>query len=326
MRRRTFLGMVGGLFAPVLPAQAQPTERPLVGFLSARSPDESAPALAAFREGLGQTGYFEGRNVALEYRWAEGQYERLPALARELADRPVAVIAATGGYVSAEAAKHATTTIPVVFISGGDVLKLGLVSSFSRPDGNLTGVNLFFGALGAKQLELLRQMAPAARDVAMLTNPRNSTSVSDVAEVTKAAGVLGLTLHVVEIGRTREIDHAVTGLKERGIGAVLVGDDPFLLSRREQIIDHLNRQALPAVYFTRDFVAAGGLMSYGASSLGGYRQAGLYVGAILKGARPSELPVIQPTAFALTVNLRTARTIGLEFPVSLLVGADEVIE
>jgi putative ABC transport system substrate-binding protein len=228
--------------------------------------------------------------------------------------------------VSALAAKQATTDIPIVFASGGDALRLGLVKSMNRPDGNVTGVNLFFGALGGKQIELLRAMVPKADDIAMLANPANPTSESDIAEVSRAASTIGARIRVCLATNPPEIDRVLSGLKERSIEGALIGDDPFLFSRREQIVGKLTAQAIPAVYFAREFVAAGGLISYGASLVGGYRQVGLYVGALLKGAKVSELPVIQPNTFTLAVNLRAARAIGLTIPVSVLVAADEVIE
>ncbi len=324
MKRREFIGgLLGTLSAPTA-AQGQQL-LPVIGFLSGRSPDEAASVVGAFREGIGQSGFYEGRNAQIEFRWAEGRYDALPALAKELVERKVSVIAATGGYVSALAAKQATAGIPIVFVSGGDALRLGLVNSVNRPDGNVTGINLFFGALGAKQIELLRLMVPKADDIAMLANPTNPTSESDIAEVSRAASTIGVRLHVCLATSPAEIDQVLSGLSERGIDAALIGDDPFLLSRREQIVGKLTAQSIPAVYFAREFVLSGGLMSYGASLVSGYRQPGLYVGALLKGAKVSELPVIQPSTFTLAINLRAARA-GVAVPVSVLVAADEVIE
>src|SRR3954468_3930078 len=326
MRRRELIGLLGAISLSRA-ARAQQA-LPAIGYLSTVSPYEAAAAsnVTAFREGLGQTGFYEGRNVRIEFRWAEGRYEALPSLARELVESKVNVLAATGGYVSALAAKQATANVPIVFTSGGDALRLGLVRTMNRPEGNLTGVNLFFGALGAKQIELLRLMVPKADGIAILANPTNPTSESDIAEVSRSATTIGVRLHVCLAATVSQIDEVLSGLSQRGIEAVLIGDDPFLFNRYGQIVDKLRAQSIPAVSFAREFVASGGLMSYGASLVAGYRQVGLYVGAILKGAKIGELPVIQPNTFTLAVNLRAARAIGITVPVSVLVAADEVIE
>ena len=284
MRRRELIGALLGMASAPTAARGQQL-LPVIGFLSGRSPDEAASVVGAFREGIGQTGFYEGRNIQIEFRWAEGRYDALRALAKELVERKVAVIAATGGYVSALAAKQATAGIPIVFVSGGDALRLGLVNSVNRPDGNVTGINLFFGALGAKQIELLRLMVPKADDIAMLANPTNPTSEFDIAEVSRSASTIGVRLHVCLATSPAEIDQVLAGLSERSIDGTLIGDDPFLLSRREQIVGKLTAQSIPAIYFAREFVLSGGLMSYGASLVSGYRQVGLYVGALLKGAK-----------------------------------------
>src|SRR3954466_4862056 len=327
MRRRAMIGGLLGAISPSTAARAQQA-LPAIGFLGTGSPNDlvTATTVATFREGLGQTGFYEGRNVRIEFRWAEGRYEALPSLAGELIESKVNVLAATGGYVSALAAKQATANVPIVFISGGDALRLGLVRTMNRPEGNLTGVNLFFGALGAKQMDLLRLMVPKADEIAMLANPTNPTSESDIAEVSRSASTIGVRLHVCLAATVSEIDEVLSGLSQRSIEAALIGDDPFLFNRYGQIVDKLRAQSIPAVSFAREFVASGGLMSYGASLVAGYRQVGLYVGAILRGAKVSDLPVIQPNTFTLAVNLRAARAIGLTVPVSVLVAADEVIE
>src|SRR3954471_3912658 len=283
MRRRELIGLLGAISLSRA-ARAQQA-LPAIGYLSTVSPYEAAAAsnVTAFREGLGQTGFYEGRNVRIEFRWAEGRYEALPSLARELIESKANVLAATGGDFSALAAKQATTDVPIVFISGGDALRLGLVKTMNRPEGNLTGVNLFFGALGAKQMELLRLMVPKADDIAMLANPTNPTSEFDIAEVSRSASTIGVRLHVCLAATVSEIDEVLSGLSQRSIEAALIGDDPLLFQRREQIVNKLTAQSIPAIYFERGFVESGGLMSYGASLVVGYR---------------------------LAVNLRAARAIG----------------
>src|SRR3954454_14578731 len=249
MRRREFIGLSAALGAFPTPAAHGQQRLPLIGHLSSVSPDQASIGLAAFREGLGQTGFYEGRNTRIEFRWGEGRYEALPSLARELIESKVDVLVATGGYVSAVAAKQATAEIPIVFISGGDALRLGLVKSMNRPEANVTGVNLFFGALGAKQIELLRLVAPRADDIAMLANPANPTSDSDIAEVSRSASAIGVRLHICLAASPSEIDQVLSDLSRRSIKAVLIGDDPYLFSRREQIVDKLTAQSIPAVYF-----------------------------------------------------------------------------
>ena len=328
MKRRTFLAGLGSTVAWPLAARGQQPPRvfPLIGFLSGRSQGEAVSVVAAFHGGLADNGFAEGKNVAIEYRWADGNYSRLPALAAELVDRHVAIIAATGGSVSGLAAKAVTTTIPIVFSSGGDAIKLGLVPSLNRPGGNVTGVNLIFGALGAKRLGLLREVVPDAALVAMLTNPNYPSTVTEVEDVQIGARALGLKINVVEVRQSSEFEPAFAAMAGQKVSALLVADDPFLQSQRDLLVRLAARQALPAIYFSRDFADAGGLLSYGPSITDAYRLVGIYVGRILKGERPADLPVIQPSKFELVINLRTAKALNLTLPPSLLARADEVIE
>ena len=325
MKRRDFMILTGATAIWSRVARAQQATIPVVGFLSGRSPGEAATVLGTFRQGLGEAGYFEGKNVTVEYRWAEGRYDRLPALAAELVRRQVAVIAATGGDVSGPAAKAATTTIPIVFTAGGDPVKLGLVESLSRPGGNVTGVTLFFEALGAKRLELLRELIANATAISMLVNPDNPTSSTDAKGVKAGAISLGTHIDIVNARTESDIEDAFAVMARQRAAGVLV-DDPFLLGQRDQLVRLAARHAIPTIYFSREFVDAGGLMSYGTSIANGYRQAGIYTGRILDGVRPTDLPVMIPTNFVLIINLRTAKALGLEIPGSLLARADEVIE
>ena len=327
MRRREFIALFAASAATwPLVVRAQQGYLPVIGFLSGRSPDEAASVLAAFHRGLAETGYIESKNIRVEYRWAEGRYEKLPALAAELVKRRVAVIAATGGSVAGLAAKTATATIPVVFSSAGDAVKLGLVESLNRPGANVTGVNLVFGALGAKRLALLREVIPDARSVAILVNPKYPSAADEVDDIRAAARALRVNAQVLEISDQEALVPAFAALSAHGAEGLLVTDDPFLQGLRNQIVTLAERHAVPAVYFSRDFAEAGGLISHGGSIIEAYRQVGVYVGKILQGANPAYLPVLQPTAFDLIINLKTAKALGLTIPPTLLARADEVIE
>ncbi len=327
MQRREFITLLGGAAAawPVA-AHAQQQGMPVIGFLSSRSPAESGSALAAFRQGLGQAGYFEGKNVTIEYRWAEGQYDRLPALAAELVARKVAVMAAVGGEPSGLAAKAATATIPIVCSLGGDAVEAGLVDSLNRPGGNITGVTLMAQEMGPKRLEFAHQLVPNGNALAALVNPKFPLALAEARDMQAAARSLGLQLAVLDASTQNEIDAAFAGLVRHKVDALLINTDPFLLGQREQIVQLAARTNVPAMYFLSDFVDAGGLMSYGPKVANSYRQAGIYVGRILKGEKVDELPFVLPTRFDLVINLRTARALGLEIPTILLIRADEVIE
>jgi putative tryptophan/tyrosine transport system substrate-binding protein len=329
VNRREFTTLLGGTAAawPLAARAQQRSAMPVVGFLSAFSPDGFTERLTAFRQGLKETGYVEGENVAIEYRWAEGQMERLPALAAELARRPVAVIAAPGNTSVVLAAKTATTTIPIVFAVGEDPVRLGIVASLARPGGNLTGINFFVAELGAKRLEVMRELVPGVVRVAVLVNPSDAVNAESVLrDVDAAARAKGVQIQVFNASTSREIDAAFAALVRERPDALFVSGDGFFNSRRVQLVHLATRHAMPATYATRVYPDVGGLMSYGTSITDAYRQTGVYAGRVLKGAKPADLPVMQASKFELVINHQTARTLGLAVPTSLLSIADEVIE
>ena len=326
MRRREFVSLLGGTaLAWPLVARAQQPAMPVIGFLDTRSPDGMTDRLRAFREGLKDSGYVERENVAIEYRWAENQLDRLPEMAAELVRRQVAVIAATSTY-SAFAANAATTTTPIVFLVGEDPVRLGLVASLARPGGNLTGINNFAGELTVKRLELLREMVPGAARIAVLVNPANIAIETTLRDVQSAARDMGLQIQVLKASTSREIDAAFATFVRERPDAVVVGLDVFFISRRAQLVNLASRHALPATYPLREFAEVGGLMSYGTNIADTFRHIGVYAGRILKGAKPADLPVVQSTKFELVINAWSARMLGLAVPPTLIATADEIIE
>jgi putative tryptophan/tyrosine transport system substrate-binding protein len=330
MRRRQFITMLGGAAAASslswpLAARAQQPAMPVIGFLSSRSPADEQ-FVAAFGQGLNEAGFVERRNVAIEYRWAEDQPDRLPALAAELVRRQAAVILAVGGSAPARAAKAATSTIPVVFIIGGDPVKLGLVASLNRPGGNVTGVTILSGALTAKRLELLRELVPGSGVVACLVNPDSPEIETQLTDIRATSRTMGQEILVLNASNDRDIDAAFAILVRQRAGGLLVANDGFYVGRREQLVALAARHGIPAMYFLREFAAAGGLMSYGNSLADAYRQVGTYAGRILKGAKPADLPVEQAVKIELVINLKTAKALGLDVPTALLLRANEVIE
>jgi putative tryptophan/tyrosine transport system substrate-binding protein len=327
VRRREALTLLGAAAAWPLAARAQQPAMPVIALLDPRSPDALADRLRGFRQGLNDAGFVEGQNVAIEYRWAENQMDRLPKLAIDLVRRQVAVIATPGGPAATFAAKAATTTIPIVFVVSEDPARLGLVASLARPGGNLTGVNFFSGELTAKRLELLRELVPAATRVAVLVNPDNATIIeSTLRDLEPAARAIGLQTQVLKASTIREINEAFATLARERPDALFVGIDPFFNSRRTQLVHLATRHALPASYPARDFAEAGGLMSYGANIVDAWRQVGSYAARILQGAKPADLPVVQSNKLELVINAQTATMLGLEVPPQLLARADEVIE
>jgi putative tryptophan/tyrosine transport system substrate-binding protein len=332
LNRREFITVFGGaaiapsMLSTTSGAGTQRTSTPVVGYFNARSPESDAHLVAAFRRGLEATGYVEGKNVAIEYRWAEGQFDRQPSFAADLVARSVAVIFAGGGDAGVRVVKAATSTIPIVFATGGDPVEMGLVASLNRPEANATGITVISSALWPKRLELLAELAPNATTIALFVNPRHPSAEASTKQVQSAARTLGRRVLVLNIGSRCEFEAAFASLVEQGARALLVANDPVFIDHREQLVALCALHAVPAIYDRREFVSAGGLMSYGASIVEQYRQAGVYTGRILRGAKPGELPVVQPTKFDLIINLATAEALGLTVPAQLLALADEVME
>jgi ABC-type uncharacterized transport system substrate-binding protein len=327
VKRREFMTLLGGAAAAwPLAARAQQETMPVVGFLSSSSPRPYAPMVAAFRQGLNEVGYVEGQNVGIEFRWAENDLSRLPMLAIDLI-RQAAVVATSGGYAPTQAAKGATATIPIVFVSAGDPVAAGLVASINRPAGNVTGVNFFTRELGAKRLEVLREVVPNAKRIALLFDPASSVGIeANLGDVETAIRTGGQEPIIARASTIGDIETAFATFISERADALLVISSPLFTTRRDQVVALAARHAIPASYSLREFSVAGGLISYGASITDAYRHAGLYVGRILKGAKPADLPVMQPTKFDLVINLKTAKALGLEVPATLLARADEVIE
>jgi putative ABC transport system substrate-binding protein len=327
MKRREFITLLGGAaVAWPLAARAQQPPMPVIGFLHGASPSYLGQFVDALRKGLNEAGYVEGQNLAIEYRWAEGHYDRLAMLAADLVDRRVAVVLAMGGTDPARAAKAATSTIPVVFVSAADPVRTGLVASLNRPGGNVTGVSLIAAALDEKKMGLLHELVPKASVIAGLINPNYPRAKMQASEVQETARHLGVKAVILTAATDDEIDVAFASATRQGTGAMLVSSDPFFNSRSGRFVEQAARYSMPVIYPQREYVRGGGLISYGPDFSDGYRNGGVYVGKILKGAKPAELPVMQPTKFELVLNLKTAKTLGIEPPPTLLAIADEVIE
>jgi ABC-type uncharacterized transport system substrate-binding protein len=326
MKRRAFIKWLGGATASLpFAARAQPA-MPVIGFLSPRSPDESAHLIGSFRKGLAETGAIEGQNLAIEYRWALGQYDRLPELAKELVHQPVALLVSVGGELAATAAKAATATIPIVSIFTADPVELGFVASLGRPGGNVTGISALNGTLDAKRLGLLHDLVPRATTLGIMLNPAFPSAASQLRNMREAAETIGVQLEVLNAGTDPEIDTAFESIVQRKIPGLAVGVDTYFVTRRDKLVALAVRHGIPTLYSLREFAADGGLMSYGVDLLEMYRQTGVYAGRILKGAKPADLPVMQPTKFELVINLKTARSMGFALSPGLLSIADEVIE
>jgi putative ABC transport system substrate-binding protein len=326
IRRREFIFTLGSATAWPLAARAQQTAMPVVGFMSARSPEDSVHLVEAFRRGLKEGGFVEGENAAIEFRWARGDYSRLPTLAGDLVSRQVAVIVAAGGEPSGLAAKAATATIPIVFGIGGDPVKLGLVESFSRPGGNVTGVTLLTTVMGPKRLGLLRDLAPGVPLIGALINPNSPQAALQLQQFEDAARAIGQRIIIGKASNDEALETAFASLVQEGAGALFVTADPYFDTQRDRIVAFAERQRLPAIYQFREYALAGGLLSYGVSITDAYRNYGVYAARILKGAKPAELPVLQPTKFETVINLRTAKALGVKISDNLLSLADEVIE
>jgi putative ABC transport system substrate-binding protein len=327
MKRRGFLALLGGAAAGLpLAARAQPSAAPVIGFIGSGFPGDQVNLVAATRAGLKEAGFIEGQNLTIEYRWAEGKYDRLPGLAAELVERRVALIVAAGGSDPGRAAKNATSTIPIVFVSAADPIRAGLVASHNRPEGNVTGISMIGSTLEAKRLELLHEMMPQASTIGVLINPKYPEAKAQALEVEEAKTRLGVALIVLNASTEAEVEAAFDAFVGQKAGAVLACNDPFFGSYREQLASLALRHKLPAMSFRREFAEVGGLLSYGPHFAEGYRQAGIYAGRILKGAKTTELPVMQPTKFEMVVNLKTAKALGFTISESFLLRADEVIE
>ena len=327
MRRREFITLLGGAAAAwPLAARTQQAGMPVIGFMSARSPEDSVHLLEAFRRGLKEGGFVEGENVAVQFRWARGDYSHLPALAADLVGRQVAVIVAAGGDPSGLAAKSATAIIPIVFGIGGDPVKAGLVSSFSRPGGNVTGVTLLTSLMEPKRLGVLRDLVPGVALIGVLINPDFPPAALQLQQVEEAARAIGQRIVIAKASNDDALEIAFGSLVQEGAGALLVASDPYFDTRRERIVGFAQQRRLPAIYQFREYAVAGGLLSYGVSITDAYRQYGVYTASILKGAKPADLPVLQPTKFELVINLKTARALGVNISDNLLALADEVIE
>ena len=327
LKRREFITLLGSAAAAwPRAAHAQQPAVPVVGYLSSRSADRDVPYLAAIRLGLNEASYVEGKNVAIEYRWADGHYDWLPALAADLVRRQVVVIVTSGGITSASAAKAATATIPIVFLTGGDPVRSGLVASLNRPGGNITGVSTFNAELGTKALQLLHELVPKTTAIALLVNPNNPTAERQSADVQTAARVIGPELVVLRASTEREIDIAFAKLVQQRVGALLIGTDAFFTTRFDQFAALSVRYAMPAIYPSRQYAEAGGVISYAPDQADSHRQVGIYAGRILKGEKPADLPVVQAIKFELVINLKTAKALGLDVPDRLLALTDEVIE